>query len=192
MVSLGSGLEKHVAAIKPKIRLNRRPGTDILRSALPRVAGLRPRLNTMFSVRAMFTVALDISIQGDPMTAVVSIADLERQLEERRNQVQELYQQRERVQEELERIDAELQHIAAGGSVRRTKRPRNSVSLKALVPQILGKHKKGLSLDDLVAKIRESGYASHSAKFKNVVYQNLYNSEVIDRDTKTGLYKLKK
>lgn len=123
---------------------------------------------------------------------VASIADLERQIEERRSQALELCRRRDKIRDEIDRIDAELQLIASGGNVRRTRRPKNSTSLRSLVAEILGKNKKGLSLDDLVAKIQESGYESNSAKFKNVVYQNLYHSEVIVRDAKSGLYKLKR
>ncbi len=143
----------------------------------------------MLSVWASFI--LEISTQGDPMT-VASIADLERQIEERRSQALELCRRRDKIRDEIDRIDAELQLIASGGNVRRTRRPKNSTSLRSLVAEILGKNKKGLSLDDLVAKIQESGYESNSAKFKNVVYQNLYHSEVIVRDAKSGLYKLKR
>lgn len=123
---------------------------------------------------------------------VASIADLERQLEERRKQVHDLCRQRDKVKQELDRLDSELQGIMSGGTVRRTSRAKNAVSLRSLIPQILRKNKKGLSLDDLVGKVQESGYESNSTNFKSVVYQSLYNRDDIVRDSKTGLYKLKK
>ncbi len=148
-------------------------------------------MNTMPSEWASFIPTSAIGIQGAPMT-VASIADLERQIEERRSQVLELCQRRDKVQAELDRIDAELQNIVSGASVRRTRLAKNSTSLKTLVAQILGKTRKGLSLDELVSKVQESGYESNSANFKGVVYQSLYNRDDIVRDTKTGLYKLMK
>ena len=56
---------------------------------------------------------------------------------------------------------------------------------------ILGDTPKGLSLDDLVAKVRASGYKTKAKSFTNVVYQCVYNAKAIYRDKKKGTYRIK-
>ena len=130
------------------------------------------------------------------MAELPNIADLERQIEERRTKVLELFAKREKLQAEIDQIDAEMGNLANvdGRSGRRRGKPRlkNKSPLRPVVLQVLGKNKKGLSLNDLADKILEAGYKSNSVNFKNVVYQCLYNTSEIEHDAVKGVYKLKK
>ena len=129
--------------------------------------------------------------------APLSIADLERILDARRDELQTLLRKREKTQKDLEKLDAEIQDAmnpnAPIGRVRRGgPRVKNETSLRTVVDGILAKSKKGLSLPDLVSKVTESGYKSNSRNFKNVVYQCVYNSENIVHDAATGCYRLER
>lgn len=131
-------------------------------------------------------------------SAPLSIADLERILDERRDELQALLRKREKAQKELDKLDAEIQDAmnpnAPIGRARRRGGPRvkNETSLRKVVEGILSKTKKGLSLPDLVNKVAETGYKSNSRNFKNVVYQSVYNSENIVHDDATGCYRIER
>lgn len=132
----------------------------------------------------------------------LSVADLERMLEDRRAELSQLTDRRERLATELAKCDeriSELQGERAKGS--RTKvavrkkpargRRRNKTSLGAVINDILEKTKKPLSVDEIVEKAKASGYKTRSAKFKNVVYQNLFhmrNKGEIGYDADQKLY----
>ncbi len=126
----------------------------------------------------------------------VSIADLERILDGKRDQLQGLLKKRDEAQKELEKLDAEIQDSlnpnAPIGRVRRRRRVKNESSLRTVVLGVLAKHKKGFSLADLVNKVTETGYKSGSRNFKNGVYQCLYNSEGIVHDDATGSYRIER
>lgn len=129
------------------------------------------------------------------MAEVPSIADLEKQFDQRKAQVLELFAKREKLQAEIDQLDAQMGSLAnvGGRPSRRGKtRLKNRTPLRPVVLQVLGKNKKGLTLNDLADKILETGYRSNSVNFKNVVYQCLYNTSEIEHDAEKGVYKLKK
>ncbi len=76
------------------------------------------------------------------------------------------------------------------GSKNRGARPKNERSLRDVISELLGKSKKGLTLEELTSKIVEAGYKSNSSNFSNMIYQNIYNSEGIVKDPETGCYSL--
>jgi len=59
------------------------------------------------------------------------------------------------------------------------------------VENILGRTKRGFTIDELEKKILASGYKTNSNNFKNVVYQCLYHSEDVSLNGETGRYVLK-
>ena len=128
--------------------------------------------------------------------SITSIAELERLLEEKKAKLQDLLQARDRLQKQIDDLDAQIQDAASvdGPLTRRRgrKRLKNESSLKAVVLQVLGKNKKGLSLAALEAAVLATGYKSSSHNFRNVLYQAIYNSADTVRDESSGLYKLKK
>lgn len=129
--------------------------------------------------------------------APLSIAELEQLLNERQGQLQVLLRRREGIVSEIGRLDAEIQDAMnpdapIGRGMRRRRRPRNEAPLHVVVEGILVKNKKGLTLPDLEAKIRESGYTSTSRNFRNVIYQCLYRSKGIVHDEATGTYRVQR
>ncbi len=146
----------------------------------------------------------------------ISVADLQRILDERKSLVQELGKRRDALHKELAEIQGQLQEIVgievavkktgakrgrpAGtgkrgpgrprGSKNRGARPKNERSLRDVISELLSKSKKGLTLEELTPKVVEAGYKSNSSNFSNMIYQNIYNSEGIVKDPETGCYSL--
>ena len=130
----------------------------------------------------------------------LSVAELEALLARQKNRVTSLGKKRAKLQAELNSVEDQLQSLqgpaapaprARKKTSRRGKRLKNVQSLAAVVSGILGKIPKGLSLDDLVAQVIASGYKTKAKSFSNVVYQCVYNSKAIQRDKKSGTYRLK-
>jgi len=124
----------------------------------------------------------------------LSVAQLEKLLAKAKNKVlvTALNRKKASLQAELSSVDKELQSLKEGKAPRRRrgKRPKNTQSLATVVTEILGNTAKGLSLDDLVAKVRDSGYKTKAKSFSNVVYQCVYNTKGIYRDKKNRTYRM--
>lgn len=131
-------------------------------------------------------------------TASLSVADLEKILDERKAALQDLGQRRDVAQKALDDIDKQIQELMGDdrslgmGRRRRRRRPKNEQSLRTVVLEVLKKNKAGLTLAMLADAVVETGYKSNSRNFRNVLYQCLYNTEAIIHDAPTGCYKLKK
>lgn len=128
-------------------------------------------------------------------TSALSIPDIERLLDEQKNKLLGLVRQREKLQKDIDAIDEEIQRATdLRGAARRPRKKRmsNAAPLRVVVQGILKTYKKGLPLDDLTAKVSETGYRSTSSNLRNVVYQSVYNSSNIEFDAKSGNYRLKK
>ena len=124
---------------------------------------------------------------------VMSVAELEQILENRKVKAVELVKRRDELQKELDEIDRQIVEIMGDGRVvrRRRRRLKNEMSLRTHVLELLSKSKKGFSMADLTSKIMDAGYKSSSRNFRNVLYQCLYNTEGVTFDQATGCYKLK-
>ena len=124
---------------------------------------------------------------------VMSVAELEQILEDRKVKAIDLGKRREELQKQLDEIDRQILEVMGDNRVirRRRRRLKNEMSLRSHVLELLGKSKKGYSMADLTAKIMEAGYKSSSRNFRNVLYQCLYNTEGVTFDQATGCYKLK-
>ena len=123
----------------------------------------------------------------------LSVAELERILEDRKVKAVELSKRREELQKEIDEIDRQILELMGDNRVvrRRRKRQKNEKSLRSHVKERLAKSRKGYSMSDLTTKIMESGYKSSSRNFRNVLYQCLYNTEGVTFDQGTGCYKMK-
>jgi len=124
---------------------------------------------------------------------VMSVAELEQILEDRKVKAIDLGKRREELQKQLDEIDRQILEVMGDNRVvrRRRRRLKNEMSLRSHVLELLGKSKKGFSMVDLTTKIMEAGYKSSSRNFRNVLYQCLYNTEGVTFDQATGCYKLK-
>ncbi|MBR9802084.1 MAG: hypothetical protein ACE37I_01100 [Rubinisphaera brasiliensis] len=119
----------------------------------------------------------------------LSVAELQQMLKKQQSRMNQLQKRRERLIEQIQEIDTEIAEISGGGETGNV-RFRNSQSLEEVICDVLAKNKKGLGLAELTAAVEKTGYQSGSNNFKNVVYQNVYKSEHVTRDEKTGKYVL--
>jgi hypothetical protein len=124
--------------------------------------------------------------------ADLTVAELTRILNVRRDTLRALNKRRSKLQTELRKVEAEIRAVTGtAGPGRRGRKSANSLSLRETVLQLLQKTKKGYSLSDLSQTILESGYETSSTNFRNVLYQCLYNMAGVYHDEKTGTYKYK-
>ena len=129
----------------------------------------------------------------------LSVADLERMLNNRRAQLDGMAKKRERLQKELAGVDqlisrlegTKTKTVSAAKPKKTVKRRRNKTSLRSVVNVILGKNKKGLKLAELHEHVMDTGFKSNSKNFRNVLYQCVYNADEVVHDQKSGLYRLK-
>ena len=130
----------------------------------------------------------------------LSVAQLEQLLAEKKGRLTTLGLKKATLTAQLSSVDQELESLQGASapaprrrrkSGGRGKRPKNTQSLGAVVNGILTETPKGLSLEDLVAKVISSGYKTKAKSFSNVVYQCVYNTKAIYRDKKSGTYRLK-
>jgi hypothetical protein len=125
----------------------------------------------------------------------LSLSDLEKLIDDRQTHLETLVRKREQLVADLEGYDLQIQEFMKTGRIsQRTgrKRARNEQPLRAVMMEILGRNKKGLSLQNLTQQIKDTGYKSHSLNFQNVVYQCLYNTPEVIHDSATGLYRIKR
>lgn len=122
-------------------------------------------------------------------TENLSVAELQQMLKKQQSRMNQLQKRRERLIEQIQEIDTEIAEISGGGETGNV-RFRNSQSLEEVICDVLAKNKKGLGLAELTAAVEKTGYQSGSNNFKNVVYQNVYKSEHVTRDEKSGKYVL--
>lgn len=118
----------------------------------------------------------------------MSLAEIQQILKQQQNRIQQLQKRREKILASLQEVDDEIAQIS--GSENGSGRFKNEQSLEQVICDILAKHKKGLTLNEITEAVGNSGYQSSSHNFKNVVYQNVYKSERITRDEKTKKYVL--
>ncbi len=136
----------------------------------------------------------------------LSVAQLEKLLAEKKGRLTTLGLKKATLTAQLSSVDQELDSLQGASapapapapaprrrkkSGQRGKRPKNTQSLGAVLNGILTETPKGLSLEDLVAKVISSGYKTKAKSFSNVVYQCVYNAKAIYRDKKSGTYRLK-
>jgi len=127
----------------------------------------------------------------------MSVADLEKALLSKRSKLEDLSSQRERLRKQLETVEGKIQTLggtpgtpAKRGGGRQGKRVKNAKPLSGYIEEILGRTKKGFTVDEVEQKVLEAGYKTKSKNFRNVVYQCLYHAENIAQDEKTGRHLL--
>ncbi len=108
----------------------------------------------------------------------LSIAELERMLEERRSSVAKLQKKRDDLQSKLDDLDREI--AAAGGANGSAKpaartaggRVRNATSLGDAIAAAVG-GRGAMTVGDIHDAVLAGGYRSTSAKFRGIVNQTL-------------------
>jgi hypothetical protein len=129
------------------------------------------------------------------MAKEFTVAQLEKILVRKRAALEKLLRQRTQLQKKLAQVERRIVEIGGGdgGQPRPPRRrPRNPKTLLVAVTEMLGQHKKGLTLRDLANKLLASGYKTSSTNFQNTLYQCLYhNSGRIAHDAKNHTYRIK-
>ena len=125
----------------------------------------------------------------------MSVTELEKALSAKREKIDVLMAERDQVLKELDKVESKIRDL--GGSLsgrraqgRRGPRAKNDKPLWGYVEDILGRSKRGVTIEELEKKVLASGYKTNSNNFRNVIYQCLYHSEQVTHDSSTGRYVL--
>lgn len=138
-------------------------------------------------------------------TESLSVAELERLLDDRRAELLELEGRRSRLAAELAECDSMIEQLTGarsggrkGGKIAVRKKPRGGgrkqPALKNVIVEVLQKSKKALSVDEIVDRVHATGYRSSSDEFRKVAYLNLFHLKKdgeIMHDPETKLYSAK-
>ena len=128
----------------------------------------------------------------------LTIAQLERLLENRRREATELERERAKLLQRLDALDRRLGSLAGSGgrsrngsSGGRGGRARNPKSLVASMEAVLSRAGKPMSVGDIVDAVQSGGYRSNSANFRGIVNQTLIKEKRF-ASAGRGIYQLKK
>jgi hypothetical protein len=129
----------------------------------------------------------------------LTIAQLERLLENRRREAAELERERNKLLQRLDALDRRLGSLAGpggrsrnGSSGGRGGRARNPKSLVASMEAVLSRAGKPMSVGDIVDAVQSGGYRSSSANFRGIVNQTLIKEKKRFGSAGRGIYQLKK
>ncbi len=125
----------------------------------------------------------------------MSVVELEKALSTKRDKINDYMSERDQILKELDRVEGKIRDL--GGKVagrkaqgRRGPRAKNEKPLWGYVEDILGRTKKGFTIEELEKRVLASGYKTKSNNFRNVIYQCLYHAEQVSHDSETGRYVL--
>jgi hypothetical protein len=128
-------------------------------------------------------------------TGVMTIAQLENALNNRRAQLNQLMRERNRAQQKLDTIERQISRLAgrgmSNGGGGGGGRVRNPASLVATMENILKGASKPMPVGDIEAAVLKSGYKTTSANFRGIVNQTLIKEKQFSSAGR-GLYQLKK
>ena len=122
----------------------------------------------------------------------LTIAQLQRVLNDKQSELNKLHRQRANLQKRLDQID---RHIArVGGGVNGLRgggvRARNERSLLDTIEGVLTKAGKPLSVSAILEGVHATGYRSGSANFRGIVNQTLIKDKRFGQVSR-GVYGLK-
>jgi hypothetical protein len=129
----------------------------------------------------------------------LTIAQLERMLDNRRREAAELQRERSKLMQRLDALDRKLGALAGAGARFRNGagggggggRSRNPKSLVATMEAVLSRSGKPMSVGDIMEAVRAEGYRSSSANFRGIINQTLIKEKRFTSAGR-GIYQLKK
>lgn len=130
-------------------------------------------------------------------TGVMTIAQLENALINRRAQLNQLMKERNRAQQKLDTIERQISRLAGrgmgnmGGGGGGGGRVRNAASLVSTMENILKSAGKPMPVGDITDAVLKTGYKTNSANFRGIVNQTLIKEKQFSSAGR-GLYQLKK
>jgi hypothetical protein len=130
----------------------------------------------------------------------LTIAQLQRVLNEKQSELNKLHRQRENLQRKINLIDRQIERVDGGGGgsngTRRGggggggKRPRNEHSLLDTIEAVLRKGGKPMKVQEILDGVMASGYRSGSANFRGIINQTLIKDKRFGQ-VERGTYELK-
>lgn len=132
--------------------------------------------------------------------AKFSLADLEKFVAGKKSELISLRKTRAELAQKLKDVDHQIAvlegkkggrgRFVMSGPRKKSVRRINPKSLRKVVGELLANNKKGYNLQELEDAVLKTGYKTNSTKFKNTLYQCLYNNKEFTLDRKSGTYKL--
>lgn len=121
----------------------------------------------------------------------LSIAQLEKMLDDRRSKLESLEKKRAKLARRLDSIDAQINGL--GGAARaRGGRVRNKMSLNDSIVAVLKKAGGNMKVADIVHGVLRGGYNTRSPNFRGIVNQALIKDKRFAKTGIRGSYLLKK
>ena len=127
-----------------------------------------------------------------PAVSGLSVAQLERLLNEKKSGIEKLNRKRAELQKKLDALDREIEKLG-GSPGQRTAggRARNAMSLTKTLEAIL-QGGQPMSVKDIVDAVQAKGYRSSSPAFRGIVNQTLIKERKMFSNPSRGMYQLKK
>ena len=132
----------------------------------------------------------------------LTIAQLQRVLNEKQSELNKLHRQRENLQRKIDLIDRQIDRVDGGGGggaigMRRGgagggggRRPRNEHSLLDTIEGVLRKGGKPMKVQEILDGVISTGYRSGSANFRGIINQTLIKDKRFGQ-VERGTYELK-
>jgi hypothetical protein len=124
----------------------------------------------------------------------LSIAQLQRVLNDKQSQLNKLHRQRTEIQKRLNQIDREIARV--GGGVNGLRgiggggRARNAHSLLDTLESVLTKNGKPMKVGDIMDAVLAPGYRSNSENFRGIINQTLIKDKRF-ASAGRGIYEMK-
>src|SRR4051812_47603360 len=115
----------------------------------------------------------------------LSIAQLQRVLNEKKSELDKLYRQRNELQKRIGLVDKQIERVGGGvngmrgfgrgmvGGGGAGSRPRNERSLLDVIEGVLRDNGKPMKVGDIMDAVLGTGYRSGSANFRGIINQTL-------------------
>ena len=133
----------------------------------------------------------------------LTIAQLQRVLNEKQSELNKLHRQRENLQRKIDLIDRQIDRVDGGGGTNGTRRgagggggggggrrPRNEHSLLDTIEAVLRKGGKPMKVQEILDGVIATGYRSGSANFRGIINQTLIKDKRFGQ-VERGTYELK-
>ena len=130
----------------------------------------------------------------------LSIAQLQRVLQEKQSEVQKLMGQRADLQKRMNLIDRHIERLGGGGALNGLRRgggggvvgvrARNSRSLLDVMEGVLRDNGKAMRVPEIMDAVLATGYRSGSANFRGIINQTLIKDKRFGQ-VQRGVYELK-
>lgn len=122
----------------------------------------------------------------------LSIEQLEKLLNSRRNELQKLMRQRAKIAKRLEMLDNRIHDLGGKAGGRGATRARNEYSLLELMETVMKEAGKPMKVGDIMEAVQAKGYRSTSPNFRGIVNQTLIKERKRFAQASRGIYQLKK